>query len=187
MKPIAPFLSVLVLILASLACGSDATPALVSTSAPDSQGAEPSIATETSAPTTAPLTTYNVGDVVSIGDLTITVNEVTFPGGDDFNRPEAGKKFLVVDLTIENKGAEPAMISTLLQMSLKDETGQKYDVDIMASVASGGASPDGEIAAGDKLRGQVGFQVPETATSLVFIFDAMLFTGGQVRIAIPNQ
>lgn len=129
--------------------------------------------------------TYNVGDVIAMGTTTLTVNEIQYPAGDDFSKPDAGFKFLVVDLTIENKGAEAISVSTLLQMSIKDPGGQKYDVDFMATAASGGSSPDGEIAPGEKLRGQVGFQVPENATGLVFVFDADVWGTGKVLVALP--
>jgi len=129
--------------------------------------------------------TYNVGDVIAMGTTTLTVNEIQYPAGDDFNKPNAGFKFLVVDLTIENKGATAISVSTLLQMSVKDSSSQKYDVDFMASTASGGSSPDGEIAPNEKLRGQVGFQVPENATGLVFVFDADVWGTGKVVVALP--
>jgi hypothetical protein len=129
--------------------------------------------------------TFNVGDIIEIGTLTLTVNDVTYPTGDQFNQPDSGNKFLVVDLTVENKGDSAASISTILQMWLKDSAGQKYDFDLMASVASGGTTPDGEIAPGEKIRGQVGFQVPENATDLVFVFDADIFGSGKIFVALP--
>ncbi|GIV70077.1 DUF4352 domain-containing protein [Caldilinea sp.] len=132
-----------------------------------------------------PQQTYKVGDVIQIGTVTLTVNGVSNPAGDQFSKPNPGNKFLVVDLTIENKGTAAITISTLLQMWLKDPSGKKYDVDLMASTASGGSSPDGEIAAGEKLRGQVGFQVPDNATGLVFVFDADVWGSGKVFVALP--
>jgi len=128
--------------------------------------------------------TYNVGDVIAIGTTNLTVNQVLYPAGDDFNKPKAGFKFLVVDITIENTGATAISVSSLLQMSVKDSSGQEFDVDLMASVASGGTPPDGEIAPGEKLRGQVGFQVPENATGLVFVFDADVWGSGKVFVAL---
>lgn len=128
---------------------------------------------------------FKVGDVVEIGSLVLTVNGVTSPAGTDFAKPEAGHKFLVVDVTVENKGTEAAAVSTMLQMSVKDETGQVYKVDLMAQTASGGTSPDGELAPGEKIRGQVGFQTPQTAAGLVFVFDADVFGAGKVFVALP--
>jgi hypothetical protein len=129
--------------------------------------------------------TYNIGDVIAMGTTNITVNEVLYPAGDDFNKPNEGFKFLVVDVTIENLSATAISVSTLLQMSVKDSSSQKYDVDLMASVASGGTTPDGELAPGEKLRGQVGFQVPVNATGLVFVFDADVWGSGKVFVALP--
>lgn len=129
--------------------------------------------------------TFQIGDIIEIGTLTLTVNEVTSPAGDDFAKPDEGNKFLVVDLTIENKGTDAANVSSLLQMSLKDPTGQTYAVDLLATTTSGGTSPDGEIASGEKVRGQVGFQVPVDATGLVFVFDADVFGAGKVSVTLP--
>lgn len=128
---------------------------------------------------------FAIGDIVEIGNLTLTVNEVTSPPGDEFNKPNAGNKFVVVDVTLGNKGAEAENISSMMQMHLKDATGQKYDLDLSASVASGGTTPDGELAPGEKMRGQAGFQVPENAQGLVFVFDAEVFGHGKVLVALP--
>jgi hypothetical protein len=131
--------------------------------------------------------TYNIGDVVQIGSVAITVNGTSNPPGDQFNTPNAGNKFLVIDLTVENKGSTALSFSfsTLLQTYLKDSSGQKYEVDFGASIASGGSSPDGEIAPGEKLRGQIGFQVPESPVGLVFVFDADVWGTGKVFVALP--
>lgn len=130
-------------------------------------------------------TTFAIGDIIEVGDLMLTVNEVTSPPGDEFSKPDDGNKFVVVDVTLENKGTEAKGISSMMQMYLKDATGQKYALDLMASVASGGVTPDGEIAQGERIRGQVGFQVPENAQGLVFVFDADVFGYGKVFVALP--
>jgi hypothetical protein len=130
---------------------------------------------------------YAVGDVIEIGQMALTVNEVTYPAGDDFNQPDEGKKFVVVDVTFENKASEAKTLSTIMQMTLKDTTGQGYDVDLMATAVADGSSPDGEIAPGETIRGQVGYQVPEDAEDLMFVFDADVFGHGKVFVELPQQ
>lgn len=130
-------------------------------------------------------TTYKVGDVIAIGELTLTVNEVSTPKGDKFNKPKPGQRFVVVDLTLANTSTKEANVSALLQMELKDASGQKYNPDLMATTAAKGALPDGKLAPGEKLRGQVGFEVPESAVDLVFVFDASVFGAGKVFVALP--
>lgn len=129
---------------------------------------------------------YSIGEQVAIGDMALTVNEVTYPSGDEFTQPDEGNKFVVVDLTLENMGSEAEQVSSMMQMSLKDDTGQTYDIDLMASMASGGSTPEGEISPGEKLRGQVGFQVPEDATGLAFVFDASVFGHGKVQFRLTD-
>jgi hypothetical protein len=128
---------------------------------------------------------FAMGDLIEIGDLTLTVNEVTNPPGDDFNKPDEGNIFVVVDVTITNNSSAAENISSLMQMSLKDDTGQGYDLDLTASMASDGKTPDGEIAPGETIRGQVGYEVPEDATGLVFVFDADVWGHGKVFVALP--
>jgi hypothetical protein len=72
----------------------------------------------------------------------------------------------------------------MLQMTVKDWTGQGYGVDFGATSASDGTSPDGELAPGEKVRGQVGFQVPVGASGLVFVFDAGVWDYGKVFVAL---
>lgn len=133
-----------------------------------------------------PIPMHALGETVQAGDLALTVNEVTWPSGDDFNKPEAGHRFLVVDMTLENTGSDPLSISSMLQMSLKDSTGQIYNTDLSATMAAKGKTPDGKIAPQEKLRGQVGYQVPTDRHGFVFVFDADILSAGKVFFALPE-
>jgi hypothetical protein len=131
------------------------------------------------------LPTRQLGEAISAGDVTLTVNTVETPEGDQFSKPKDGNRFVVVDLTVQNTAQKAAHLSSLAQMSLKDAAGWKYTLDLLATTAAGGSPPEGELAAGEKLRGKVGFQVPEDATGLVFVFDADVFGSGKVFVALP--
>lgn len=193
-----PLLALLALVLASLACGSDtsATPQLVNTqpAATSASGNEATPTAESEQPTQAPADTptpeppkeFKVGDAVKIGDSVLMVigwNEVE---GDQFNKPDSGNKFIAVDLLIVNTSSSSAYISSLLQASLKDDTGQKYDVDLLASSAAKKDGPDGELAPGERVRGTVGFQVPQDAKGLQFVFDASVFGIGKVFVTLGD-
>lgn len=134
---------------------------------------------------TAPATAA-VGETVELGGLALTVYGVTYPAGGDFSQPDEGMRFVAVDVAVENRTTSAQSISSMLQMGLKDSTGQRYKVDLTAQMASGGTSPDGELAPGETLRGPVGFQVPIGATGLLFLFDADPFTAGdRAFVALP--
>ena len=140
---------------------------------PESTPAQDSTATITppveAVPTATPqLQTFNVGDTVRLGDLHITVNGVRASLGDNFWAPEKGAYFIYVDVTFRNEGDQPEVVSTLLQMEMRDAEGRSYDVDISAIASSGSSSLDGEIAPGGSLRGEVGYQLPASATNLTW-------------------
>jgi hypothetical protein len=71
---------------------------------------------------------FKVGDQVKVGDtFVVTVNSFKTNPGDDIFKPKSGNQFVVVDVTLKNVGSKEQDNSSLLQFTLKDETGQKYN------------------------------------------------------------
>ena len=191
----------LLILLAAVACGSEA-PELVATaeptvgSTPSATGAPaiptPTVTvaatpspTDTPEPTATPQTqTFNVGDTVQLGNLHVTVNGTRGSRGDDFWAPDEGNYFVYVDVTFRNDGDESELVSTLLQMELRDAEGFSYSVDLGAASISDKTSPDGEIASGGTLRGEVGYQIPMDATRLTWRFSGDIFRLGQAIFAL---
>ena len=110
---------------------------------------------------------------------------MSFPTGDEFTQPNEGHQFVAVDLSLENFGTTPQSISSVLQMQMKDDTGQVYGVDLIGTVVSGGESVDGEIASGETWNRPVAFQTPLDATGLTFVFLGDLLGGGKLFFALP--
>ncbi|WP_322816434.1 DUF4352 domain-containing protein [Chloroflexus sp.] len=131
-----------------------------------------------------PITVFNVGESVQVGDLVITVNEVTSPPGEDFNQPDDGYRFVLVDVTIENRGARSRFLSSM-QTWIKDAQGYRYTGDITATSLATGGRIDGELPAGQMVRGQIGFEVPADASELRFVFDPDVIGGTPVSIRLP--
>ena len=156
--------------------------------------AEPTLATTTatrtseieeSTPTAMPQAqTFSVGDTVRLGDLHITVNGVSGDSGDSLWTPNEGHYFLYVDVTFLNQGNKSEVVSTLLQMKLRDADGFSYPVDLTAAAAGDKPAPDGEIAPGGILRGVVAYQVPVGATGLTWSFSGDLLRLGQAAFAL---
>ena len=72
-------------------------------------------------------------------------------------------------------------------MTLKDETAQSYDVDLMAEVALDSSGVDGELSPGEKVRGKVGFQVPVDFQDLEFVFDESFWGTGKVFVNLGSE
>lgn len=119
---------------------------------------------------------FKVGNQVKVGDTyVVTVNSVKTNGGTDIDQPKSGDTYLVIDLTVKNVSSQEQDLSTLLQFTLKDATGQKYD----ETVTSFTTPPDGKIEAGDQSRGQMAFEVPKSQHSFTLAFEADITSSGE--------
>jgi Domain of unknown function (DUF4352) len=138
---------------------------------------------------------YRVGDIIHMGDILLTVLGWEVAPASATYTPDEGKQFMVVDLILVNQSEVPIYISSILQMRLEDATGQAYELDFTALDAAGGNILNSWISAGERLRGQAGFQVPQENSDLVFVFDGYPWRMGKVwvelgsepvRVAIPS-
>jgi Domain of unknown function (DUF4352) len=99
---------------------------------------------------------------------TITVNGVKTNAGDPFSMPAAGNTFLVVDVTVKNTSTHFQDMSSGIQLVLKDSTGQQY----RESITDFATPPDGSIKFGTFLRGQLAYEIPATAHTFSYYFQA---------------
>jgi len=119
---------------------------------------------------------FKQGDQVKVGSTyVVTVNSVKTSQGDDVFQPKSGNTFLIVDVTVKNVSSQEQDLSSILQFTLKDSSGQKYD----QTIVDGATSPDGKIAAGDQLRGQLAYEVPKAQKSFTLAFEADITSSGQ--------
>jgi hypothetical protein len=128
---------------------------------------------------------FQTGEEILISDLQVSVLGVSRPDGNNLVKPREDYQFLVVDVTIENKGNSVKEISSVLQMYIKDSTGQQYTFHLGAQSFADGGLPDDELQPGEKVRGQIGFEVPENGGPYTFIFDAELFGFGKLFVQLP--
>jgi hypothetical protein len=132
---------------------------------------------------TAPLV-HQEGDDVSVGNLLVNVARAQFIPGKPHNQPASGNRSLMVDVSIENRGTNPITFSSMLQVSVKDQAGQKYSPNLLATAAGGGTPPDGELSEGERMHGQIGFEVPDYAQGLELVLDGDIRGFGKVYISL---
>lgn len=101
----------------------------------------------------------SAGETIRFGDLKLTFNSSRTSNGMDYFRPEEDQ-YVIVDMTIENLGSEEANISSLLHFTLKDAESYAYTDAIFVDTKG---TLNGSIAPGDRLRGEIGFDVPKSA------------------------
>ena len=113
--------------------------------------------------------TNTVGNPVVVDSTwTVTVNSAKTSSGDSVFTPKNGNTYLIVDVTVKNTSASNQTVSSLIFFSLKDSTGQQYD----QAFTDIGKSPDGTLAPGETLRGQLVYEVPTSQNSFTLSFQA---------------
>jgi hypothetical protein len=144
-----------------------ARPTTAAGTAPTVEANQPQ-ATNTTAPE-AP-TELTIGSTGDIDGVKVTLNEVRHET-EGIVPAKEGMEYVILNVTLENGTNKNQAFSTLLNMSLKDDTGQKYTDAFGAKKTD---SPGGQVVPGDKLRGEVAYEVPKTATGLRFIYAPFL-------------
>jgi len=110
---------------------------------------------------------FKVGDAVKFNNLVITVNSVKDHNGNDFQKPDQGHVYKVLDITVENTGDKDEVVSSIANTSMADSDGYTYNIEIATFIKN---QLDGSVPAGRKLRGQLVYEVPKNVAGLEFIF-----------------
>lgn len=140
------------------------------------QPTQPPIATDTALPpTAAPQNVLaKVGETVKEGGYIITLANVeTAKQFGEFFQAAAGNKLIAVELLIES-AASSGVNANPFYVTIKDASGYVY------SSSGFGKEPalqsQNDMPIGEKIRGWVTFEIPETATNLVLIYEPLSFT-----------
>jgi hypothetical protein len=103
--------------------------------------------------------TYQVGEIFQIGDLSYKINGVrTTDGSNNGISPRKGNTFLLIDLTIENRGTTDVEVRSLVGFELKDDHGRKQAFS-MGAVLAVEHEMDGTLLAESKMNGELGYEV----------------------------
>ena len=130
---------------------------------------------------------FNVDDIIDMGDVSLIVNEVTWPEGGTYIPPE-GYKLLSIIFAIENKDISETMDFFSLRMRIIDAAGESYPYNGFGidDDSDDIFSDSREIAPGETVRGQIYFDAPEdNPGGLIFVIDASAFGAGEAFIALP--
>jgi hypothetical protein len=129
-------------------------------------------------------TKFHAGDVIAFDGKEVTVSEATrnWDSGNEFLKPDSGKEWIKVEVTIENKSDSTASYNTF-DWKLQDSDGVIKDVDAVAYSVDG-ALNSGELAPGGKVSGFLVFAVPQDDTGLKLQYSPSFWTDKKVEIEL---
>jgi hypothetical protein len=136
------------------------TPITSSTNESVTQATPSPVVTQSTVTPTLTQSPFTIGEAANTPDgYTVMLNKVYTSPGDEFNTPQPGNQYLVVDVSVKNTtGSNQLMASS--QFTLTDNTGQRFD-DTIASLPNVHAYVGGTLSNGKTMRGQLVYEVPK--------------------------
>ena len=133
----------------------------------------------------APAAHYSIGQIGKSGGFAFTVYSIKAPyAAPDGFAPTAGDEYVVVDVQVQNlDGNKQEPFSSLIGFHLLDVQNHQYDETIIPGLNP--SAPDGQIAAGQAIRGYVGFEVPTGTTGLKLRSQGSMTSAGAVFTLTP--
>lgn len=109
--------------------------------------------------------TYAPGETFKIGNLQYRVNNVRIL--DNGKSPGDGDTFLLINLTIENRGSSDIEVRSMIGFKLTDQNGKRQESSLEALLTVNDAI-DGTIKAGGRMEGELGYKVFNEPQTFVF-------------------
>lgn len=128
----------------------------------------------------AEVTEFQQGEKAVLGDSQITVTGVKRSQGSEWDKPKSGKEFVIVTVTIENKGKDKLSYNPLY-FKLQNSQGQQENMAI-TTVNNDTALASGELVAGGKVSGSVAFETTKGDKNLALIYSDSLLSSKELKI-----
>jgi len=132
--------------------------------------------TTTAQPTADSDKVYTVSEAASIAGCNMVVNGVTKSNGTEYDTPQSGNEYVIVNVTISNSGKENLAYNPFY-FKMQNSKGQITDT-AFASVNQDTALNSGELAPGGSVTGTVVFEQPVNDAGLILQYQDNVFADG---------
>lgn len=162
--------------------------ALIIIGAAGSGGSEPAPAAASSTSAAAPKSeskapvkkTFGVGESAELKDIVVTLVSVEESSGSQFNQPTDGNVFVICEFEIENNSSSEINVSSLLSFAAYCDD-YSLNFSLTALLEKGNMNQlDGQIAAGKKMNGIIGYEVPIGWNELEIRFTPSFWSGNEI-------
>ena len=138
-------------------------------------------ASQEAAPTPEPKTTYTVGETAEDKDIKVTLVSAEQSTGSQFLTPADGNIYVVLEFEIENNSNTDISVSSLASFEAYCDD---YSVNMLYDNKN---QLDGSVAAGKKMNGVIGYEVPADFKTLEVKFTPSFWSNRAITFEIPNQ
>ena len=124
--------------------------------------------------------TFGVGESAELKDIVVTLVSVEESSGSQFNQPTDGNVFVICEFEIENNSSSEINVSSLLSFAAYCDD-YSLNFSLTALLENGNRNQlDGQIAAGKKMNGIIGYEVPIGWNELEIRFTPSFWSGNEI-------
>ena len=164
----------IIVLLGSVSDSNTAKPAAPKENAPVTS------AQETEKPVEQKKTSFMVGEAADLKNVVATLTDVRESEGSQFNKPTDGNVFVLCEFEIENNSQSEIAVSSLMSFSAYcDDYSLNYSLGAVMESGSNNQL-DGQIAAGKKMNGFIGYEVPADWKELEIHFTPDVWFGNDI-------
>lgn len=125
---------------------------------------------------------YNQGDAATLGDGVIKVTKVEKSQGNDWDKPKSGKEFVIITVSIENKGKNKLSYNPY-DFKLQNSQGQQESI-TFTTINSDTSLSSGELVAGGKVSGTIAFETTKGDKDLPLIYSDSIWSSKELKIKL---
>ena len=132
-------------------------------------------------------TEFKVGDVIAYDNKQITVMSVerNYSASNQYAKPDSGKEYVKVNITIENKSDDKISYNALdWQIQNGDGAIENYMASGSTMAQADDSMSSGDLAKGGKKSGSIVFQVPKDDSGLILHYSPSFWSNKSVEIKL---
>ena len=138
-------------------------------------------------PTPEPKTTYTVGETAEDHDIKVTLLSVEQSTGSQYLTPADGNVYVVLEFEIENNSNTDISVSSIASFEAYCDD-YSVNMNLTANLLYDNKNQlDGSVAAGKKMNGVIGYEVPTDFKTLEVKFSPSFWSNRAITFEIPNQ
>lgn len=128
---------------------------------------------------------FTIGDVVKLNDVYVTLVGVEINSGADFFTPEDGNVYAICEFEIDNQSSEELAISSMMCFEAYVDD-YATSMSITATTSADKTQLDGSVAAGKKMNGVIGYEIPSDWKELEIRFTPDFWTDKDIVFVVTN-
>jgi hypothetical protein len=129
---------------------------------------------------------FAVGDVVSINDIEVTLVSVSENNGGNYMTPTDGNVFVVCEFEINNKSNNDIAVSSIMSFEAYVDD-YSTAMNLSATLSTDVKQLDGNVAAGKKINGVVGYEAPSDWSEIEVRFTPSFWSNKEAVFVVNEK